>query len=147
MALNKVLDIAGDELRARWFVCRITSSKKSVQYGIRFSYPLYILLVTLGIILVNPYILSATALIALLGVLLPMHPFDYVYNSIAKLVGINQIPGRESELQINSLVALLFNLSVIASMIFEVKLSYEVLAVIYILSSIFFIAVLLFEKD
>lgn len=147
MTIKKILRMVRDRLIANWFVCRITSSKKSAEYGIRFSYPLYISIVALGILLVNPYILSFTALIALFGVILPMHPFDYVYNyGLTKLIGKSQIPGRGSELQVNSGVALLFNICVIALIIFGVQLNYGVMALIYILSSIFFIARLLFSK-
>ncbi len=127
-----------------WFACKVTSGRKSAQYGIRFSYPLYISVVALGIFLANPYILSITALIALFGVILPMHPFDYIYNyGVTKLIGTEQIPGRGSESQVSSSVALLFNLGVIASIIFEIQLNYGVMALIYVLSSIFFIVILL----
>lgn len=148
MPLKRILYSLRNHLAANWFVCRITSGRKSVQYGLRFSYPLYISIVVTGILLVNPYILAVTALIGLFGILLPMHPFDYIYNYvISKLIGANQIPGRGSELQINSVVALLFNLSVIALIAFGVKLNYGVMAFIYVLSSAFFIALLLFKED
>jgi hypothetical protein len=133
---------------AQWFVCRVTSGKKSAQYGIRFSYPLYILLVSVGVFLINPYILSIGAVIAFFGVILPMHPFDYLYNYVlARFIGANQIPGRGSELQISSSVALLFNLGVITLITYQVPLNYEVMALIYVLSSIFFIVILLSRDD
>gem|GEM_PF-7122337 len=73
-----------------------------------------------------------------------MHPFDYIYNyGVTKLIGTEQIPGRGSESQVSSSVALLFNLGVIASIIFEIQLNYGVMALIYVLSSIFFIVILL----
>lgn len=137
-----------NKLAEKWFVCRITSGRKSAQYGIRFSYPLYISLVAFGIFLVNPYILSITALIAFFGVILPMHPFDYVYNYIiAKVIGANKIPGRGSELQMNSIVALIFNLGVIASIIFGIQLNYIVMALVYVLISAFFIIVQLLTDN
>lgn len=137
-----------DRLLSKWFVCRITSSRKSAQYGIRFSYPLYISLVTLGILLANPYIVSITALIAFLGVILPMHPFDYVYNyGVTKLFHTERIPGRGSELQINSSMTLLFNLGVITAILSGIRLNYEVMAFMYVLSSVFFIVVLLVRDD
>lgn len=146
--IKKILKIARNRLMAKWFVCRVTSGRKSAQYGIRFSYPLYISIVVLGIFLVNPYILSITALIAFFGVILPMHPFDYIYNyGVTKLISTDQIPGRGSELQVSSSVALLFNLGVIASIIYALQLNYEVMALIYVISSIFFIAIQLFTDD
>ena len=148
MTLKSILQTTKSRLMTKWFVCKVTSGRKSAQYGIRFSYPLYISLVTLGILLVNPYILSITLLIAIFGVMLPMHPFDYIYNyGVTKLIGTDQIPGRGSEFQVSSSIALLFNLGVIASIIFEIQLNYTVMALIYVLSSIFFIAILLFTDN
>lgn len=132
---------------ALWFACRVTSDRKSVQYGIRFSYPLYITIVALGIYLVNPFILSATALLAFLGVILPMHPFDYLYNyGVAKLIGTAPIPGRGSELQVNSVISLFFNLAAVATILYELRLNYVIMALMYVFISIFFIVVLL-RKD
>lgn len=137
-----------DKLVAKWFVCRITSGRKSVQYGLRFSYPLYISLVVVGVVSKNPYLLSLTALIALLGIILPMHPFDYVYNySIAKIMNINKIPGRGSELQMNSIMALFFNVAALVLMSLGIQLNYLALALVYTLISIFFIFILLRNDD
>jgi len=148
MKYKEKLIAAKNRLIAKWFVCRITSGRKSARYGIRFSYPLYIALVATGIFLVNPYILSIAAIIAFLGVVLPMHPFDYVYNyTIAKVIGTSQIPGRGSELQVNSFVALLFNTGVIISIIYGAQLNYTIMALLYIFISIFFISIQLFTDN
>jgi len=142
------MKIIKNRLMSKWFVCRVTSGRKSAQYGIRFSYPVYILLVVLGVIFVNPYILSITALIALLGIILPMHPFDYLYNfGITQLFKTDQIPGRGSELQINSSINLLFNFVVLFLIIYDIQLNYAVMALIYVLSSTFFVIILLFTED
>lgn len=134
-------------LMGRWIVCGVVPDKKSVQYGIYFSYPLYILLVTAGILLNNPYILLVAALIAFFGIKLPMHPFDYIYNyGVARLLGTNKIPGRGSELQVNSIVSVLFCLIVAGLIVLEVSINYEVLAFTYVLVSIFFISIFLFKN-
>lgn len=131
-----------------WFVCRVTSGKKSARYGIRFSYPLYLALVALGVFLVNPYLLSIAALIAFFGVILPMHPFDYIYNyCVSRLIGTDKIPGRGSELQVNSGLALLFFLGVLVSIAYKIQLNYAVMALLYILSSSFFITIQLFTDN
>lgn len=136
------MEVISSRLRESWFVCRVTSGRKSAQYGIRFSYPFYISLVALGIYLVNPYILSLTAIIAFFGIILPMHPFDYLYNYVVvKLIGTDQIPGRGSELQVSSSMAFLFTITVIILIFFEVQLNYVVMALIYTLISIFFITI------
>lgn len=148
ITLGIMFEEATKRLMARWFACRITSSRKSVQYGLRFSYPLYISLVAVGTFLTNPYILSTTLLLAFFGVILPMHPFDYVYNHIVtKLIGIKRIAGRGSELQINSIAALIFNFFVLAAIIFGIQLNYSVMALVYVASSVFFIAILLLKDN
>lgn len=135
-----------DKFFARWIACRVISDKKSVQYGLYFSSPIYLLLVITGILLVDPFILLGAALIAFLGIKLPLHPFDYVYNFvIAKLIGTSKIPGRGSELQVNSIISLIFNLIVLFLISFSVSINFGVLAVIYGLSSIFFMAIILFK--
>lgn len=128
-----------DQLLAKWIPCSLISDKQSVRYGLYFSYPIYILIVVTGILMKSPLILLITAVIAFLGIKLPLHPFDYVYNQIAKLIGINQIPGRGSELQVNSIVALVFNLVVLALIALNVTFNFTVLAIIYTTASIFFI--------
>lgn len=148
MKLKDLLGKLKNRLNEQWIVCKLISGKKSVQYGIRFSYPLYIFIVLIGIFSENPYILLLSALIALLAVLLPMHPFDYVYNrGVAKLIGTNKIPGRGSELQVNSSVAMVFTLLVSALMLFKIPINYSILAILYLLSSVFSLCFFLFRKD
>lgn len=130
---------------AKWVVCKLISDKQSVRYGIRFSYPIYILVVIVGVLSVNPFILSVAAVIAFLGIKLPLHPLDYVYNYGAKLIGAGQIPGRGSELQVNSMVALVFNLIVISLIAFGISINFGILAVIYAVSSTYFIGIFLFN--
>ena len=146
MRINNLLGKFRDRLVSEWVVCRIVSDKKSVQYGIYFSYPIYILIVFAGILLKNPYLLSITALIAFFSIKLPMHLFDYIYNyGVAKWIGTNKIPGRGSELQVNSIIALGFNLVVLALITFRISINYGALAIIYALGSIFFIGIFLFK--
>lgn len=143
--INNLFAKLRDQLFARWVVCRLVSDKQSVRYGIYFSYPVYILIVLAGILLKNPYIILVAALIAFLAIKLPLHPFDYIYNyTIAKLIG-TKIPGRGSELQVNSIVALVFNIIVFALITLRVSINYEILAIIYSLSSIFFIGIFVFK--
>lgn len=146
MNMKNVLEIFRNKLFAKWVVCSIIPDKRSVQYGIKFSYPLYILIVFVGTFFEDRFILSIAALIALLAIKLPLHPFDYAYNyGVAKLIGANEIPGRGSEAQVNGIVALIFNSVVVALITFEVSINYGVLAILYILSSIFFIGIFLLK--
>jgi hypothetical protein len=148
MRINSLWKLLRSRLNAQWIACRLISDRKSVQYGIRFSYPIYISIVLLGVLSKNPYILLLTALIALLGMKLPMHPLDYVYNhGVTKLIGTNTIPGRGSELQVNSTVALIFTLVVVSLILFRIQINYSILAILYLLSSIFFLWIFISKKD
>jgi hypothetical protein len=144
--MKNLLGKINDRFFSKWLVCSIISDKKSVQYGIRFSYPIYISIVFIGILLENPLILLIAAMIAYLGIKLPLHPFDYIYNfGVTKLIGLHKIPGRGSELQVNSVVAILFNLLVSVFIISEVSINFSALAIIYALSSIFFVCYFLLK--
>ena len=57
-------------------------SKHSI--GNRFAYQMCTLLFLTGLILANMQILTAAAIIAFLTVVLPYHPFDYVYNYVIR---------------------------------------------------------------
>lgn len=138
MKTINVIEKLKSSLNAQWIVCRTISDKKSVQYGIRFSYPIYLLIVFSGVFLENIYILLIAAFIALLSIKLPMHPFDYIFNyTFAKLKNVQKIPGRGSELQVNSNVALVFCLVVIMLIILSILINYSILAIIYLLISVF----------
>jgi hypothetical protein len=147
MPIKNLFEKLRDRLFRRWIACRIISDKKSVQYGCYFSYPIYILIVFVGILWVNPLVLSIAAVIAFLAINLPMHPLDYIYNhGVPKLIRSNRIPGRGSELQVNSIVALIFNIIVLMLITSGVSINYGVLGIMYLLSSIFFIGIF-FIKD
>ncbi len=148
MNIKSLWSKINSRLQKQWIACRLVSDRKSVQYGIRFSYPLFIAIVLISIFLENPFILLFAALIAFFGMKLPLHPFDYVYSyGIAKLIGVNKIPGRGSELQVNSIVALIFTLFVSVLILFRVPINYSMLAIIYLVSNIFILGMFLIKKD
>jgi hypothetical protein len=91
--------------------------------------------------------LLIAALIAFLAVKLPMHPFDYIYNKfVAKLLNTKIIPGRGSELQVNSTIALVFNLIVFVFISFGVSINFALLSLIYTFCSLFFIVIFLLKN-
>ena len=49
-------------------------------FGNRFTYYLCSLLLLIGVISANIPILTAMMIISIFGVILPNHPFDYIYN-------------------------------------------------------------------
>lgn len=52
--------------------------------GNRFSYQLCTLLFTTGLVLTSIPVLTVAAIIALFTVILPYHPFDYLYNHVVR---------------------------------------------------------------
>lgn len=145
--MNNLIEKTKSLLFSKWIACSIISDKKSVQYGIKFSYPVYILIVIAGVSLEDRLILFIAALIAILAIKLPLHPFDYLYNyGVAKLFRLNEIPGRGSELQVNSIVALIFNSVVFALITFGAAINYSALAAVYTLITLFFICTFLLKK-
>lgn len=122
------------------YTCKVISGRQSALYGIRFSYPLYILLVTTGIVFEIILILLVAAFIALAGIFLPIHPFDYLYNTFfPRIFKTSKILGRGNELQVNSTISLAFSLLVTLLIVSEVNLNFKLMAFIYVACSIFFI--------
>lgn len=68
------------------------------KYGIRFAYALCTTLVGVGLILSNITLLVIAAVIALIGILPPYHPFDYLYNyGIRHLLKKPKMPPRTNQ--------------------------------------------------
>ena len=121
---------------SRIYTCKLVPDRESALYGLRFSTPLTLALVVLGILLENPYILFINALIALFVIFMPMHIFDYLYNFLVTQINSKyKILGRGTELQVTSTISLIFNLLVISLIALEVKVSFEILALFYVLGS------------
>lgn len=69
-------------------------------FGIRFAYIISTLFVTTGLIFSSSLILAIPLTLALLGLLLPRHPLDYLYNHlIRKLIGKPEIPQRPPQVK------------------------------------------------
>lgn len=69
-------------------------------FGNRFAYQLCTTLLFVGVLLCNIPILGTIMAIAFLGVVLPNHPFDYIYNYfLAKRMNKPQLPPRSMQLK------------------------------------------------
>ena len=69
-------------------------------FGNRFAYQLCTSILIVGILLWNVPILGAMMTVAFLGVILPNHPFDYIYNYfLAKRMNKPQVPPRSIQLK------------------------------------------------
>jgi hypothetical protein len=68
------------------------------KFGIRFAYYLCGLLVILGLSLTNLKILAFAMVVAFLGVMPPYHPFDYLYNYVARhIINKPKLPPRSNQ--------------------------------------------------
>ena len=73
---------------------------ENLGFGNRLAYILCLSLFTYGFITANLYVLIAMNLIAFGGVILPYHPFDYLYNHIVRYwVSKPKLPKRSVQLK------------------------------------------------
>jgi len=74
--------------------------------GNRISFILCSIIVLTGVITAGIPLLSIMMLIAFLGIILPNHPFDYIYNfGIRKLIGRPKLPPRSKQIKFACTIA------------------------------------------
>jgi hypothetical protein len=72
----------------------------ALRFGIRLPYALCVVITAVGLLLVNIPILASLMFIAFLGVILPNHPIDYVYNfGLRQLLSRPQLPPRTAQIK------------------------------------------------
>jgi hypothetical protein len=77
-------------------------------FGNRFAYVLCSTLLLIGVITSNILLLSVMLFIAIFGILLPYHPFDYIYNGlISNLMNKPKLPPRSKQLKFACIIATL----------------------------------------
>jgi len=73
---------------------------QELAFGNRFAYIVCSSILLIGVITANIPILTAMMLVALFGVILPFHPFDYLYNHfVRKIVNKPKLPPRSKQLK------------------------------------------------
>jgi hypothetical protein len=81
----------------------------ALSFGNRFAYIVCTILLLTGLITRNIPLLSAVLVIAFSGVVLPYHPFDYVYNyAIKRVLDKPLLPRRSNQLKFACLMATAF---------------------------------------
>lgn len=72
----------------------------ALHFGIRLPYIVCTVISVIGVYLANIPILSAVMVTALLGVILPNHPIDYVYNyGLRQLLSLPKLPPRTAQIK------------------------------------------------
>lgn len=93
-------------LKAQGYFNHSDSEISELAFGNRFAFIICSALVGLGVATAHIPILAAMALIALGGVILPYHPFDYIYNHVVSgLLNKPKLPPRSKQLKFACIIA------------------------------------------
>lgn len=93
-------------ISAQGYTMQTDSELSDLAAGNRFAYQLCTAVLIVGITTTNLPLLLAMDVIAILGVLMPNHPFDYIYNGlIRKILSKPALPARSAQLQFSCSVA------------------------------------------
>lgn len=96
-------------IRAQGYQTQTDAEINALAFGNRFAYRLCSTILALGVLLSNIPILSAMMIIAFGGVVLPNHPFDYIYNYfLADRMQKPKLPPRSRQLKFACTVATLW---------------------------------------
>jgi len=130
-------------IRAQGY-CGYTDSEISkLAFGNRFTYYLCSFLLLIGVVSVNIPILSIMMIVALSGIILPNHPFDYIYNTLlSKPLNKPKLPRRSKQLKFACLIATVW----IAATIYLFSVGFTIVG--YVAGGIlFFVAILVSTTD
>jgi hypothetical protein len=93
-------------LRAQGFTTQNDQLLTDMAFGIRFAYRVCVIVLLVAISLKSTALFTSMLGIAFLGIVLPNHPFDYVYNYALKgLLNKPGIPMRPSQLKFACMIA------------------------------------------
>jgi len=95
-----------NRIRAQGYVTQTDQEISDLSVGNRFAYQLCTGLLIAGVSTANFWLLTTMLVIAFLGVVLPNHPFDYIYNHLlARSLKRPQLPKRSMQLKFACLIA------------------------------------------
>ncbi|MCB0630973.1 MAG: DUF4395 family protein [Saprospiraceae bacterium] len=93
-------------IQEQGYITQSDSEITALAVGNRFAYQLCTTILMLGTITANIPLLSLMMTVAFFGVVLPNHPFDYIYNNLlAKRMGRPKVPPRSPQLKFACTVA------------------------------------------
>jgi hypothetical protein len=89
-----------NRLRAQGYILQTNSEICDLSFGVRFAYRLCVTVLIPGVFFASIPVLSIMMVIAFAGILLPNHPFDYIYNGLfRKLMKLPKLPPRSVQLK------------------------------------------------
>ncbi len=93
-------------LRVQGYCDYTDTNISELSFGIRFAYYLCSFFLLVGVITANIPILSAMMIVSIFGVILPNHPFDYIYNILlSKPLNKPKLPRRSKQIKFACIVA------------------------------------------
>ncbi len=114
---SKILSpIRLQRLRAQGYVCETDHDLTDMAFGIRFPYRLCVAIIVVAMLTKSLPIFAAMLILAFLGVVLPNHPFDYVYNHLlSKPMHKPMVPPRSKQLKFACTIATLWLAAIVYS--------------------------------
>lgn len=98
-----------NNIRTQGYFDQTDQEVASLALGNRFAYSLCLSIVVVGTALGNVPLLAAMTVVAFFGVVLPNHPFDYLYNyGLRQMLGRPKLPRRSPQLKFACTVATLW---------------------------------------
>jgi hypothetical protein len=95
-------------IREQGYFCESDQEINDLSFGNRFAYRLCTSLLIIGVSLANTYLLMFMMSIAFFAVMLPNHPFDYIYNILlAKRMNKPKLSRRSVQLKFSCSIATL----------------------------------------
>jgi len=108
MNSRNLSEIRLTRIREQGYFSKCDQEIKDLSFGNRFAYRLCTLLLIIGVSFANTYLLMFMMSIAFLSVVLPNHPFDYIYNVLlAKRMNKPKLPRRSVQLKFACSIATL----------------------------------------
>ena len=93
-------------MRAQGYSAQNDTELSELAFGNRFAYKLCTLVLVTGVITAHLPTLTVMMIIAFFGVVLPNHPFDYIYNYILRQrMGKPHLPKRANQIKFACLMA------------------------------------------
>lgn len=103
-----------NRLRTQGYTNQSDYELSDMAFGIRFAYRLCVGVVITAMLTQSLVLFSGMFVLACLGILLPNHPFDYIYNyTLSKWMDKPQLPARAKQLKFACTIATLWLASVV----------------------------------
>jgi hypothetical protein len=95
-----------NRLRAQGFTSETKKELTGMAFGIRFAYRSCITLLSIALLTQSLALFSVMFVIAFLGIILPKHPFDYLYNhALSGRMNKPKVPARSAQLKFACTIA------------------------------------------